>query len=221
MALAPAHRGYEYQDLLVAMRLIDVMLGTIVEIDVDEKLVPDDRFDDLTTVDETGFRERTQVKHTDNTDQALTLATFTNDARRLRLDHVISAAIADRDRPGSQAREISFRIIMRDIPPSDPRLCAALRPANPDPGPFVHGMRSVRMGFRADALWGESGGLVTESPDGNNPFFRVQIGEKAVERPDLDWVCERLVVELDAPAASLDLTNPDACRTIVAQTRPK
>ena len=197
------------------MRLIDVMLGTIVEIDVDEKLVPDDRFDDLTTVDETGFRERTQVKHTDNTDQALTLATFTNDARRLRLDHVISAAIADRDRPGSQAREISFRIIMRDIPPSDPRLCAALRPANPDPGPFVDGIRSVRMRFRADALWGESGGLVTESPDGNNPFFRVQIGEKAVERPDLDWVCERLVVELDAPAASLDLTNPDAAERLL------
>ena len=197
------------------MRLIDVMLGAVVETHVDEKLVPDDRFDDLTTVDETGFRERTQVKHTDNADQALTLATFTNDARRLRLDHVISAAIADRDGPGSQTREISFRIIMRDLPPSDPRLRAVLRPANPDPGPFMHGMRSVRMRFRADALWEESGGLVTKSPDGNNPFFPVQIGERAVESPDLDWVCERLVVELGAPAASFDLSNPDVAEGLL------
>ena len=212
MALVSAHRGYEYQDLLVAARLVDVMLGTIVKIHVDKKLVPDDRFDDLTTVDATGFRERTQVKHTDNADQALTLATFTNDARRLCLDRVILAALADRDGPGTQAREVSFRIIMRDILPTDSRLRAVLRQANPDPGPFLRGMNSVRMRFCANALWEESRGLVAESLDGNNPFFSVQ---RAVERSDLDWVCERLVVELDAPAASLDLTNPGAAERLL------
>ena len=215
MALVSAHRGYEYQDLLVAMRLVDVMLGTIVKIHVDKKLVLDDRFDDLTTVDETDFRERTQVKHTDNVDQALTLATFTNDSRRLRLDRVILAALADRDGPGIQAKEVSFRIIMRDIPPTDPRLCTLLRPANPDPGPFLRGMNSVRMRFRANALWEESRGLITESPGGNDTVFPLRMGAIAVERPDLDWVCKRLVVELDAPAASLDLTNPDAAERLL------
>jgi hypothetical protein len=42
-----AHRGYEYQDLLVACRLVDVLLGSVVQVHVDEKLTEDDRFDDL------------------------------------------------------------------------------------------------------------------------------------------------------------------------------
>ena len=93
-SLASAHRGYEYQDLRVAARLVDIMLDTIARVFVDKKLVPDDMFDDLTTVDKTGRRERTQFKHTDNADQELTLATFAGDVRRVRLDRVVSAALA-------------------------------------------------------------------------------------------------------------------------------
>lgn len=206
MALTSAYRGYEYQDLLVATRLVDVMLGSIVNIRVDEKLVSDDRFDDLTTVDETGCRERIQIKHTDNADQALTLATFTSDARSLRLDRVISTVLADRDGPGIQAKGFSFRIVLRDAPPTDARLLAVLEPANPDPGPILPRMDSVRMRFRADALWEELSDLAAK------PFVFIQ---GAVERPDLDWVCERLVVELDAPAASLDLTEPGAAEQLL------
>lgn len=182
------------------------MLGSIVNIRVDEKLVPDDRFDDLTTVDETGCRERIQIKHTDNADQALTLATFTSDARSLRLDRVISTVLADRDGPGIQAKGFSFRIVLRDAPPTDARLLAVLEPANPDPGPILPRMDSVRMRFRADALWEELSDLAAK------PFVFIQ---GAVERPDLDWVCERLVVELDAPAASLDLTEPGAAEQLL------
>lgn len=134
--LTAAHRGYEYQDLLTATRLVDVILGSIVETRVDEKLVPDDRFDDLTTLDESGYRERTQIKHRDNADQPLTLATFTSDARGLRLDHLVVAALAYRNGPGSGAREFSFRIVLRDALPTDERLLAVLRLAMPDPGPF-------------------------------------------------------------------------------------
>jgi hypothetical protein len=35
--LAPAHRGYEYQDLLVAARFVDVLLGIVTEARCDEK----------------------------------------------------------------------------------------------------------------------------------------------------------------------------------------
>ena len=208
MPLTFAHRGYEYQDLLVATRLIDVMLGSIVKIHVDEKLVPDDRFDDLTTVDETGRRERIQIKHTDSVDQPLTLSTFTSDARNLRLDHVFSTALADRDGPGVQARDISFRIVLRDAPPTDGRLLALLEPANPDPGPFIHGMDSVRMRFRADALVGESGELKAQQPDDIKPFSLNPFGKGSFEHPDLRWICEHLVVELAAPVGSLNLTEP-------------
>ena len=184
------------------------MLESIVNVHVDEKLVCQDRFDDLTTLEESGRRERIQIKHTDNDERALTLATFTSDARSLRLDYLISSALADRDGPGSEATEASFRILLRDTVPTDEQLLAFLKPACPDPGPFVSGMHSRRMTFHSDALWEHSRSSGAGQPDDNSPFdfLRTRTGE--IKRSDLDWVCERLIVELDAPAASLDLTRP-------------
>ena len=95
--LAPAHRGYEYQDLLVACRFVDILLGIVIEVHCDEKSFVDDRFDDLTTIDVAGNRERTQFKHTDNDDRPLTLATFTTDNRGLRLDRLLASMLIDRD----------------------------------------------------------------------------------------------------------------------------
>ena len=90
--LTRAHRGYEYQDLLVACRLVDMLLDTVVEAHVDKKLVKDDRFDDLTVRDASGHWERSQFKHTDAEDSPLKLNTFTTDARSLRLDRLVAAA---------------------------------------------------------------------------------------------------------------------------------
>ena len=70
-SLTAAHQGYEYQDLLIACRLVDMLLGTVVQMHVDEKLTVDDRFDDLSTIDVDGHRERTQFKHTENADRPL------------------------------------------------------------------------------------------------------------------------------------------------------
>ncbi len=216
MTLAAAHRGYEYQDLLVALRLVDVMLGSIEQTHIDKKLIPNDRFDDLTTVDATGRRERVQVKHTDNADQPLTASTFTNDARGLRLSRLISAVLADRDSGGAQAKEYSFRIVMRDAPPTGAGLLSVLRPANPDPGPFLPGMDTVRMRFSSEALW-EQRGAATANPLGDTPLpvFLQEEDEETATRSDLDWVCQRLVVEVAAPAASLDLTRPAAAERLL------
>lgn len=206
--LTAAHRGYEYQDLLAAARLVDVMLGTVVEAHVDEKLIADDRFDDLTTVDATGHRERTQVKHTGNEDQPLALATFTIDTRGLRLDRLVAAALSDRDGPGAGAREFTFRVVFRDAAPSDGWLLAVLRPADSDPGPFLRGMPSLRMRFDPEALWSGSVTAGTEPEAATNPFLFLREGDTAVALADLEWVCERLVIEVEAPAASRDLTAP-------------
>ena len=91
--LTAAHRGYEYQDLLVACRLVDVLLGSVVQVSVDEKLTVDDRFDDLSTIDVDGGHERIQFKHTENADRPLGIETFTTEARRLRLDFVIASIL--------------------------------------------------------------------------------------------------------------------------------
>ncbi len=55
-SLIAAHRGYEYQDLLVACRLVDVLLSGVVQVHVDEKLTENDTFDDLSTIDVDGRR---------------------------------------------------------------------------------------------------------------------------------------------------------------------
>ena len=95
-SLQAAHRGYEYQDLLSACRLVDLVLGTLSAAHIDVKQVADDRFDDLTVLTVDGRRERTQFKHTDNDDKPLAVETFTTDGRDLRLDRLVAAAVADR-----------------------------------------------------------------------------------------------------------------------------
>lgn len=118
-SLRPAHRGYAYQDLLVACRLVDVMLGSFEDVRVDEALVPNDRLDDLTTVDEAGRRERVQIKHTGKVDRALPISTFTGTSRGLHLSKLISNALADRANHEADAAALSFRVVLRDTVPKD------------------------------------------------------------------------------------------------------
>lgn len=209
--LTPAHRGYEYQDLLVACRLIDVVLGQVRSVNVDEKLVVDDRFDDLTTVDENGVRERTQFKHTDNDDAPLTLDSFTTDRRGLRLDKLVAAAVAERDGPGAGAPSHAFRIVVRNTRPIDTKLLAVLRPAAVDPGPFQPEMLTYRMRFDAEALRE----AIADSSGVSPPFAFLGSGETRVDAGDLAWLCDRLTVEVEAPAASWDLTAPGPAEALL------
>lgn len=199
-SLEGAHQGYEYQDLLAACRLVDVVLGSITTTSVDQKFVPQDTFDDLTTVDSAQRRERVQFKYTDELDRPLTLATFTSDVRSLRLDRLISSTVADRDGPGIGATQLSFRLVLRDTVPTDANLATLLSVATPDPGPFVRGMPSVRLRFCPDALWEAAGQSRSERPNGSVPFAFLRSGSRAVERRTLDWFCRHFVVELNAPA---------------------
>ena len=192
--LASAHRGYEYQDLLLACRFVDVILESIKVLHVDEKVTsPVDVFDDLTTLDRDDCRERIQIKHTDHPNRPLNLSAFTTKSGLLRLDHVLSTALQDRDGPGCKAKNSTFRIVLRHEAPTDSRLLKLLVPADPDPGPLVQGMNSLRMAFRAKDLWQEYTRLAKSEP---------------VSHSDLTWVCDRLVLEFHAPAASLDLSEP-------------
>ncbi|MFD0346034.1 hypothetical protein ACFQ0M_07965 [Kitasatospora aburaviensis] len=128
--LTAAHRGYEYQDLMEAGRVVDLLLGGVARVRVDEKLVADDRFDDLTVINVDGSRERTQFKHSDE-EAPLGYTTFTSDSRDLRLDRLVAAAVADRDGPGAGATAHRLRIVMRDAPPEDDALKAVMVSAPP------------------------------------------------------------------------------------------
>ena len=206
--LTAAHIGYEYQDLLVAVRLVDVLLGTVSDVVVDEKLVEDDRFDDLTCTDSEQHRVRFQFKHTENDDRPLTLATFTNDGRGLRLDKLISCMLADRSGPGRSAPSTTFRLVLRDRAPNDARLLDVLVPATPDPGPFVQHLETSRLQFDSDALW-----AAIDDEDGVFSSVRAELPD--LTRTDLGWFCQQLTIELDSPPASLDLTRPGIAEEVL------
>lgn len=203
-SLTPAHRGYEYQDLLVACRLVDMMLDTVTEAHVYIKLVKDDRFDDLTVRDASGRWERSQFKHTDAGDSPLKLKTFTTDDRGLQLDQLVAAAIAYRDGPGAGMASVQFRVVMRGGPPADAKLAAALTAASPDPGPFLAGMATTRLRFDIDVLWPEAGHADPNAATDAFAFLRTG----KVNRADLVWLCDRMVIEIGAPAMSMDLSRP-------------
>lgn len=83
MNLRATHLGYAYQDLLTAIRLVDVALGRAETVVVDAKEFDGDRFDDVTTTWSGGRRERIQIKHTDD-ERPLSIGSFTTDRRGLR-----------------------------------------------------------------------------------------------------------------------------------------
>ena len=211
-SLIAAHRGYEYQDLLVACRLVDVLLGSVVQVHVDEKLTDNDTFDDLSTIDVDGRRERTQFKHTENVDRPLSLTTFTTEARDLRLDRVIASILEDRDGPGQHAKSFSYRILFRDVAPVDPALTTVLRPIEQDdPGAFVLGVGTRRFRFDAGALWSQWNGSTAGGTDG--PFRFLAGGTLTLL--DLEWACHHFVVEVGAPPASADLSAPSAAEHLL------
>lgn len=206
--LAAAHRGYSYQDLLTALRLTDVLLGSVIAADVDCKLFPKDIFDDLTVVAPGGARERAQFKNRETPNTPLPMSTFTGkDQRSLSLVEILASVLKDRESHGT-SRPTIFRVVLGDTRPVDPDLVQVLRPIARDPGPFVAGMNTLRMSFDPERLWpvGLTGGAKA-------PFEALCDGR--FERADVVWMCEHLIVEVDAPAASFNLLVPGPAEVLL------
>ena len=190
MGLRPTHLGYGYQDLLTAIRLVDVVLGRATTVVVDTKMFKGDLFDDLTSTWRGGGRERLQIKHTAE-ERELTLDSFTGDRRGLRLNKVLNSI--NEDLRGHT--DTSYRLVLRDMPPNEPDLTTVLVPVDPsrDPGPVMQGLSSSRMRFDAAAL-------LATAP------WRASLAE--IDDDALRRACEVLVVDVGMPACSLDIRSP-------------
>jgi hypothetical protein len=130
MGLRPTHLGYAYQDLVTALRLVDLMLGHATTVIVDTKAFKGDLFDDITSEWSSGSRQRLQIKHTAN-EWELTSDSFTAKRRGLRLDAIVTSVDEDlRDHPGT-----SYRIVLRDTEPQEPDLTAVLMGVDPSADP--------------------------------------------------------------------------------------
>ncbi|WP_416965048.1 AAA family ATPase [Streptomyces sp. Agncl-13] len=190
MGLRPTHLGYAYQDLLTALRLVDLAVGHARSVVVDTKMFAGDRFDDITCEWGTGSRERLQIKHTDH-DRALSVESFSRDNRGLRLD-LLFASI-DRDLASQPA--VSHRLVVRDTEPDDPDLTRVLRPVGTgsDPGPALHGLSSKRFRFDAAAL------------RTHEPWKAILA---AVSDDMLQRACASLIVDTSVAACSLSIREP-------------
>ncbi len=194
-----------------ACRLVDMLIGDVETVLVEEKLVSDDRFDDLTTIDSNGTRERIQLKHTNLDDRPLAASTFRNDSRRLRLDRLFASMLADRQVPGqgSEVPETSYRVVLRDGPPIDDHLSTVLVPASNDPGPFIKGLRTHRLAFDPHALWAQLNRDDASSGGRGETFALLSYAVSDLSMEDLIWACTHLMIEVDSPSSSSDLHNPD------------
>jgi hypothetical protein len=171
------------------------MLGDAISVTVDTKGVEGDRFDDLTIIRTSGRRSRVQIKHTTQ-DRQLSQATFTGDARSLRLDLVIDSALKDLKGHG----DTTYATLVRDREP-DGDLSKVLLPvaaeASEDavPGFLTRRYRFDPEKLRAGQPWS---GLVARFTDA-----------------ELSDVCSRLTVHTAGPASSLDLRDPGAAEAVL------
>ncbi|MEU1667070.1 AAA family ATPase [Streptomyces sparsogenes] len=190
MGLRPTHLGYAYQDLLTALRLVDVAVGRAKSVLVDTKMFTGDRFDDITCEWGTGSRERLQIKHTDH-DRALSVESFTKDNRGLRLDLLFSSM----DHGLTLLPGASHRLVVRDTEPEAPDLTRVLRPVSTstDPGPALQGLSSKRFRFDAAALRAHA------------PWKEMLAG---TSDDLLNRACASLVVDTNLPACSLNIREP-------------
>ncbi|MEU6934782.1 AAA family ATPase [Streptomyces sp. NPDC046374] len=190
MDLRPTHLGYAYQDLLTALRLVDLAVGRARSVLVDTKMFAGDRFDDITCDWADGGRERLQIKHTDH-DRALSLKSFTEDKRGLRLDLLFSSVSSGlASHPGT-----SHRVVVRDTDPDDPGLSQVLQPlpAGDDPGPALRGLNGRRLRFDSAAL------------RKHEPWRSILA---AVDDDLLSSACASLIVDTGVAACSLNIREP-------------
>ena len=215
-----AHRGYVYQDLLAAVEAVDVILGRVERLWCDTRLCGEhDRFDDLTIEGFGGHRVRRQIKHQVKP-RELDVETFVRPARSLLLSEILRSIKADLAVNPTVAATTSYTVYLRDSNPTDMALTAVLVAADPDPGPSVAGTSTTRYRFDPDALWkGVHRPGAGSRPAGDAwEFLRAAAAGTGTEpmyatgltftRDEIAHLCERLIVEVNAPAMSSDFAEP-------------
>ncbi len=118
-------------------------------------------------------------------------------------------AIADRRIAATAPRRL-FRLVVRDTAPDDARLYSVIRQVE-HPGPLATGLGTRRYQFDSDRLWPTATDQAGSS--GAEPWTFLLDGR--IPRGDLVWFCENFVIEVNAPAASFDLTMPDADEHVI------
>lgn len=198
MALDKAHKGYEYQDLFTAVRLVDVLLQRVAELEVDQKLFTDDILDDLTTSWADGSRIRQQLKHSDSP-SPFTEKVLTTQDKDCRLDDLIFSAVTDEQQI---AKKTEYRLLVSATYSKAEAVSEYLISADDTVTSFAD-IPTRRFRLNADKIW-----PVGAEPEKEWKRVIGLIEQKPLTRENFVWFAANFVIELEMPGASLDLTSP-------------
>jgi hypothetical protein len=189
VALAGAHKGYIYQDLVCACLLVDAICLDTSGIVVDSKLFEEDKFDDLTIYHGDTY-SRYQFKH--SVTQELDISDLRSG--RISIAEFLTSFLKEERAEGS-----IYNLILSwdDADQAIHELIASTvqAPSLPFPGVTVYKLNP-------EALW----------PVGSKAQWE-EIDLVGCERGQFIDFCDRFKIEVNWPKASLDLSAPGPLET--------
>jgi hypothetical protein len=194
-ALAAAHRGYAYQDLVTAYLLAVGLVQRYEAIVVDRKIVDDDRFDDL-EVTASGCRIRRQVKSSWYAGRALSYADFNASNSSLRFDRLVNTFTAEGQEHADEYRLCATWSVSASTDPIVPLLIPVEAA-----GTFA-GYTTNTYRLDPSRVWPGDG------PPAFTALLHPSEGTRILTREEVLRFCERFVIEVDLPPASLDIDAP-------------
>ena len=159
VGLRPAHHGYLHQDICTAYLLALALVRDDGPVTVDQKVVPDDRFDDV-ALEREGQRIRLQIKASIDPDKPIAERNFSTEATQTRFDLLVGTFLAN----SPPADEYKLCVTWRHPEQTDP----LHQLWDPVEGSSVfEGLYSSLYRLRGDALWPVNGSPIwpTLDPD--------------------------------------------------------
>lgn len=212
MSLNTAHEGYAYQDLLTIYFILKELLkgnkNTIFSID--KKHINNDRFDDLVIKNGTNI-QRKQIKYSNEiTAKELAKDDFSNDSN-------YKLAIYELYNTWKQlnSNESEFRLCLAWDEPTEPNIKNVLE-ALPNDNSSFSNFRTKLFKINLDVLW-------EENPEKFNRWdsLKKYVKTENIERDDFKKFCDELIIEIELPKASLNISSPSDLENILLEQAEK
>ncbi len=205
MALAKAHEGYEYQDLLTAYFILkEILEENESEFVIDKKEFQGDRIDDLLIKSKMGHFKK-QIKYSGESNHTFQKSDIAADSPYgIALDRLY----ANWKIYSKQKKLTEFRLCLAWNAPTD-ALKDFLEPVTEKDSFAEYPTKVFRIKVRA--IWPEGQTLPVSS------WRRFRKEAERIDREDFLEFCNHLLIETMLPKFSLDLNEPGALETIVIQ----
>lgn len=199
MGLEYAHKGYEYQDLLSALFIIEQLLVTNNAIfKIDKKESKNDKFDDITIISDNGIFKR-QIKYSEN--KILQKADFSTASYDLALDTLFKSW---KETVGPKT--VDYRICLAWEYVEDSKELDFLEEVDCY---NLYEDKNVRfLKINIDKIW-KSGELPIPT------WRRLRSKANNINREEFAAFLNNLIIEVNLPKASHDLSNPDVLERLV------